>query len=169
MSFFNKTTICDLNCEKKILSSYHFFKSKENNTSLTDKELLSIVIPEIITYSPQQDRFEKYLVIMYYLSNRNHFKKISIGPFQMQINFLLEYSNVTNYDDLIQRLDEFSKIDKQYQILNNYVLNNSKLSLKELTNKYNSGRINGNYNFTKIKTNQSYYELSKNLISTINK
>ena len=161
-------TFCDYDCEREVFKYSQYFKSKKNKTNLSDNDLLSIVIPEIITYSKKKDRFEKYLVLVFYYSKRSHFKHISVGPFQMQIDFMLRNSSETNYEVLITNLDEFTQIDKQYEILNNYVLNNPNLSLKELITKYNSGKKNGDFIFTKIKSNKSYYEISKDLISIIN-
>ena len=170
--FLLNNNITIKNCSDIEKSRIHFLyneiKTLENDTKFDIKDLFQIIIPEYILFSEKTDFFEKKVIKVYYYSGLDSFKKISIGPFQMNIDFIKNYyTKKKEYNEIIDGLDYYSSLKVQWQILNNYINQNLDLNHRQLINKYNSGSVNSEFEFTKFNNNKSYYEISKTLCDCI--
>ena len=193
--FLSVSLFANTKCDSIII----FYKSKVDSIYKTNFIILnkyplankyfSIVKPELLLFDKQTDNIEKNLIKFLYKFNISSFKKISIGPFQMQINFIeniLKKSNTKSYfnyhfknsiaDFLINNLDLITTFDFQCFVLQKYIQtfqynrsNNFKI-IDLLSFYYNSGRLPydsidlNSRHFTKIKTCKlSYVQWSQAL------
>lgn len=154
--------------KSRIQFLYNEIKTLENGTKFDIKDLFQIIIPEYILFSEKTDFFEKKVIKVYYYSGLDSFKKISIGPFQMNIDFIKNYyTKKKEYNEIIDNIDYYSSLKVQWKILNNYINQNLDLNHRQLINNYNSGRINTEFEFTKFNNNKTYYEISQTLCDCI--
>ena len=160
------------NCNDECIRKFKLLKGKDLEfqklSNFSDEEILMIVLPEYITYDSNRDTFEKYLIILNYLSRNPRFKSISFGPFQMQPQFIFKYSNKISYHHIVTNLDSFSDIRTQFEILNQFVSSHNELSQREVINKYNSGDEKKELIFKKLNLNKTYYEISQHLFNHYN-
>jgi len=149
-------------------------------------ELITIILPEYLTYSKFKNEAEIAYLIFNYSSQNERFKTISFGPFQMQLRFIddilikaskknikdpiLRNYSVSNYQYLIDNLQHLNKLSTQWEILkcfekitlqNNLKHNDKNEPLKKLIQLYNSGGFNQKINdqaFSKITCSTKSYE-----------
>jgi len=167
-------------------------KLNEFNTEVVDfpdpnyvskKELITIVLPEYLTYSYNKNKIEISYLKMSYELNMERFNTISFGPFQMQLRFIkqnldeypsekindevLKNYNNSGYEYLIKNIEQLNEIKIQWEILRIFEYNHFKNSINKnfnndyinLIRKYNSGNISNPKNhFTKIMCDQKTYE-----------
>lgn len=136
----------------------------QNTTRFQLKDLIKIVVPEYISFNNLEDEFEKYLVTFLYSMKSDLFKKVSVGPFQMQPEFMMRYSNVNDYEGIILNLDSLASLKTEFKILQNFVNHNKTLTIKEIINLYNSGNKNKELVFRKINLQKTYYDYANELI-----
>lgn len=131
---------------------------------LNKRSLISIVLPEYVTYNPIRNNLEIYYIKYCELNNLNRFKAISFGPFQMQLQFIknildntpaeiiedrfLLHCKGSDYKILIKNIEYLNQLETQWKILlffeyNNlsYYKYNTEKFLEILTLIYNAGSI----------------------------
>lgn len=100
------------------------------------KTILAIVSPEFLTYSEYKNTLELSFIYTFYGLNIDKFKKISFGPFQMQLEFIDQYLKLmdkgnfsdsllknykkTDFGILIDKLQTLNQIDFQWEILKTF-------------------------------------------------
>ncbi len=150
---------------------------------VSKKELITIVLPEYLTYSYNKNKIEISYLKMSYELNMERFNTISFGPFQMQLRFIkqnleeypsekindevLKNYNNSGYKYLINHINHLNKLEIQWKILkifeynffNRVNKNNINNNYINFIRKYNSGNIRKpNNHFTKIMCDQKTYE-----------
>lgn len=152
---------------------------------LDQSELRKIIYPEFLTYDEKVNSFECSFITLFYTLSLDRFSTISIGPFQMQLEFikdmldeipeqeinsslLLKYKK-GGYRTMVDDLVQLSELENQWNILLLYErlmikrgMLKSKNDLKKTINFYNSGKINLiTSNFSKITCeNRTYVDWS---------
>ena len=142
-------------------------------------QLVSIILPEYLTYETEQNEIEvAYVKMLFEIGNEN-FKKISIGPFQMQLKFIFE--NIMKCNDslldcdlfqdckrngivsLVKNINYYSTLQYQWKILKLFesnLIKKGKKSIDDMRLYYNSGSlIKNKITFSKLEDrNMSYSE-----------
>lgn len=142
-----------------------------------NEHLVSVILPEYLTFETEQNEIEVAYVKMLYKIGNNDYKKISIGPFQMQLKFIYENIIMCNnssldctlfqdckkkgFMSLIKNINDYSTLYYQWKILKLFEYNLTKkgnISIDDMRLFYNSGSLKKNNTvFSKIKyKNMSY-------------
>lgn len=149
---------------------------------LLDKDdLKRIIFPEYIAFDPDLNIMEKGLIKFFFGIGVDKFKRISIGPFQMQLQFInMLIGNISEesledpilnqiknegYDVMIANINYLAEIKTQWKLLlmyEDYCIKRKILSEKNMIdgmiNFYNSGKVNdNNITFSKIKCEKKTY------------
>ena len=154
-----------INHQVKVECLINKVETQSNKTRLNNIDLCKIIISEFITFESTRDSFEKYLIQFNFFARKERFKTISFGPFQMQVEFIKKNTQNLDYRDIIMKIDSLSTVESQWNVLQQYVNNNPRLTLRQLINKYNSGNKKLEIPFKKINTKLTYYEVSNKLIN----
>lgn len=156
---------------------------------LNKKELLSIALPEYITYSESKNQLE-IILVKSNLYFKNSKLDLSFGPFQMKLSFIKKVldrapSFVLNdvfLENLKKRhfhlnssdIDKLNNLQTQWNLLRAFEYVNKKVynqhSIVGYYSLYNSGKVKKDVVFTNIKCkNMSYSEWCIELYDIINR
>lgn len=148
---------------------------------LSKKYLQNIIYPEYVAFDMSYGKLETNLIKLFYSLNIEKYKRISIGPFQMQLKFMhttlhaipdavindsiLIAIKYGGYPDMIEKLAYLEEIKTQWKFLllfEQYCIKNQLLKsindIDSMINLYNSGNVtNNNIIFTKIKCDRKTY------------
>lgn len=188
--FFFNSTILFSQCEEfksesisKINQVILDLEGLKQPSFLSSSQLLSVIYPELATYSKVKNEAELAYLNFNYTLNNDRYKSISFGPFQMQLSFIDKYLSENqnlikgdsilcsysrgNYKFLINNINYLNQIKVQWKILlafeqsilNKYKIDDSDLNYSFFINIYNSGKPeNNNLVFSKIKCLELTYE-----------
>ena len=174
---FSQNFIEDATLKMKILKKELMLFDEPNY--FKKDQLASVILPEYLTFENEQNEIEvAYVKMLFEISNDN-FKKISIGPFQMQLKFIYENIMICNdslldcelFQDckkygiksLVKNINYYSTLYYQWKILklfeSNFIEKGGK-SIDIIRLYYNSGSLKkNNITFSKLKyRNMSYNE-----------
>lgn len=140
--------------------------SLENPRHYHKTDLLSIVLPEYLTYNNSRNTAEITLIQLYHSLGLDAYKRISTGPFQMQLEFIhdnlaaipiselkdskLRACKKGGYASLLNEIAYLNKLSTQWEILrcfefnqlNSYKKRRLTLRLRDLYALYNQGNVN---------------------------
>jgi len=184
--FFSSLVIFSQPCDKLLYKSQDridflqdFLLFQPKIPHINNIEIAAIVLPEYISHNDFRDNLEIVYIKMLYSMRLKKYAEISIGPFQMDINFIFKTlvdaheNNIIMYKiksklDILENLDKYTTLDRQWEVLCLFVQNQIQLTCQDnwqelLSNLYNSGSIiNKSRYFKKITcSRKSYYEWSQ--------
>lgn len=168
-------------CQNRKKSLKNTIAKLKNPTLLSKDDLLRVIYAEYMTYDPGKDKLERSCVVLFSTMGKERYKSISIGPFQMQLNFIRNIllnsedkiiNNPTllgckksGYLYMIDHLAELTQIETQWAVLllfEKFCINNKTIStasnIDPMINYYNSGKkTNNKITFSKITCDAKTY------------
>lgn len=153
----------------------------EDGKLLTKNDLKRVIYPEYVSFENNMSVLEVSLIKMFYKVDAEKFKRISFGPFQMQLQFIkmvlddatdesiqdpiLVKCKKMGYSFCIANISLLKELKTQWKLLLLYEqfcikrnILRDKLNMDAMINFYNSGRVeNNNIIFTKIKCERKTY------------
>ena len=136
------------------------FEKLEKNPTTSLCTLISVVMPEYLSFSPMTGKAELMFMTAAFRADLKRFKRTSFGPFQMQPDFILHQlrqssrfsedvlfnqARLTGYEWMADHLEEFARMDVQLRILlifeENFRRSYPNGSFEEMASLYNTGSV----------------------------